>query len=140
MAGCDLTQTDVSTHLAAEHEGDGAVGAGHFAVAQHGRETLHLLHIGPTALGRQPPPAGALAAPPAPPGSSSPCTSSDASSSSLSTSSSSAAAAAAPCSYHPPSFLASLHHGREETSPKALPSFKENHPFLLFTDPSSSLW
>lgn len=27
---------DVSTHLAAEHEGDGAVGAGHLAVAQHG--------------------------------------------------------------------------------------------------------
>lgn len=51
MAGCDLTQTDVSTHLAAKHEGDGAVGAGHFAVAQHGRETLHLLHVGPTALG-----------------------------------------------------------------------------------------
>lgn len=34
------------THLTAEHEGDGAVGAGHFTVAQHGREAVQLLDAG----------------------------------------------------------------------------------------------
>lgn len=126
-----------STHLAAEHEGDGAVGARHFAVAEHGREALHLLpprghlvHSG--AVGRQPAPPRALAAPPAPPGS--PCTSSFSSSTST-LSSSSTAAAAAPCSHHPPSFLASLHRGGEETTPRALPSFRENPPHTLTPPP-----
>ena len=124
---------EVSTHLAAEHEGDGAVGAGHLAVAQHGWETLHLLQagghlFGAGIVGWEPPPPGAVPTPPAPPssGSGSPCTTSS-SASSLSTSSSTAAAAA-PCSHHPPSFLASLHRGGEETTPRALPSSRENLP------------
>lgn len=113
-------------------------------MAQHGREALHLLAGGHLvdagAVCRQPPPPGALPAPPAPSasgcGSPSSTSSSSASTSCLSTSST-AAAAAAPCSHHPPSFLASLHHGGEETTPRALPSFRENLPLLLPADPSS---
>ncbi|MEQ2266661.1 hypothetical protein XENORESO_014557 [Xenotaenia resolanae] len=133
-------QISSSTHLAAKHEGDGAVGAGHLAVAQHGREALHLLgargHLVATgALGRQPTPPGALPAPPMPPAATAaatcrtaPTSSSSAGTSCLSTSSSTAAAAAAPCSHHPPSFLASLHRGGEEKTPRALPSSRENLP------------
>lgn len=42
----EISKHLTSTHLTAEHEGDGAVGAGHFTVAQHGREAVQLLGAG----------------------------------------------------------------------------------------------
>lgn len=118
-----------ATHLASKHERDGAIRTGHFAVAQHGRETVQLLDAGwhfLTAMAAEPlgqrrarnsPPRAILA--PA-----SPATSCSTTSPRTSSSSCPSTAAAAARSHHPPSFLVSLHHAREGTA-SLLPSSSE---------------
>lgn len=105
------------THLTAEHQGDGAVGAGHFTVAQHGREAVQLPDAGRHFLvdifGQRG--GGDASKPRALPAPSSP-TSSSTTTCPYTSSSSTSAAAGAPRSYHPPSFLASLHHARGRTA------------------------
>lgn len=118
-----------ATHLASKHERNGAIRTGHFAVAQHGRETVQLLDAGwhfLTAMAAEPlgqrrarnsPPRAILA--PA-----SPATSCSTTSPRTSSSSCPSTAAAAARSHHPPSFLVSLHHAREGTA-SLLPSSSE---------------
>lgn len=118
------------THLAAEHEGDGTVGARHLAVTQHRRETLCLLHVtAARTLHQQTPPAGALPARLVSPGSNygSHCTSS------------STTAAVAPCSHHPPSFLTSLQYSDEGMTLIVLPSFTKLVLLLLTPPPSGAI-